>query len=417
MTARWKRWRGVALVIALTLATGLLSVNLWESAAGDIGGYAIYADAFWRGSHPFNALPQEYPPLALLPFTLALSSLPGAPLASFMIGYGAIFVVGYLCFRRFASQAAATRYALYLLLGAQGTLLDRYDLAPSLLSVAALWLAERKHFAWAYAALAVGAALKLYPLALLPIVAIAHYRSLRDSGRKPVSAIAPASIGAAASAIVAAVLILAPAIFTDQQQTWLSYATHRPVQVESAPGTLVWLGTFFGAAAHVEDSFGSQGWVGGLSGAVTNPALVLGAAGFLWLWWRQSRGQLSLQRAAVASLCLLLVSGKVLSAQYLIWLLPVAALASGLEAWWIAVAVLTSIEYPVLFPYSQSLLPLTDWQVGAFHLAIALRNALLVGLTLRLLLSSSDHKGEHLQDKTSGEADSLLQARAGLSQT
>jgi len=79
MTARWKRWSGVARVIALTVAIGLLSAHLWESAAGDIGGYATYADAFWRGSPPFNALPQEYPPPALAPFALALVPLLGAP--------------------------------------------------------------------------------------------------------------------------------------------------------------------------------------------------------------------------------------------------------------------------------------------------------------------------------------------------
>src|SRR5262249_40657791 len=150
--------------------------------------------------------------------------------------------------------------------------------------------------------------------------------------------------GALISVIFAAVLIFVPALFTGQEQTWLAYATHRPVQVESVPGTVVWLGTFLGAAAHVENSFGSQGWVGGLSGAVAAPSMVLGAIGFLWLWWRQARGHLSLQRAALVSLCLLLVSGKVLSAQYLIWVLSVAALIGGLEAWWIAVAALTSLE-------------------------------------------------------------------------
>jgi hypothetical protein len=98
---------------------------------------------------------------------------------------------------------------------------------------------------------------------------------------------------------------------------------------------------------------------------------------------------LPLTRAALASLCLLLASGKVFSAQYLIWLLPVAALAGGWEPWWIALAVLTSLDYPLLFPYSKSIPPLSDWLVRAFLLDIAIRNALLVALTLRLLFSKS----------------------------
>ncbi len=415
MTVRWKVWGVPALVIAATVATGLLNTGLWDSAA-DINGYAAYADAFWHDSPLFHALPQEYPPLALLPFSLTLSQLPGAPLASFIVGFGILFFVGYLCFRRFASRASAGRYALYLLLGAQATLLDRYDLAPALLSMTALWCAERKRFAWAYAALAAGAALKLYPLALLPVVAIAHYHSLRAAGYKPIRATAHIGIGAAISAFFAAVLIFVPALVTGQQQTWLSYAIHRPVQVESVPGTLVWLGTFLGAMAHLEDSFGSQGWVGGLSGAVATPSLVLGAAGFLWVWWRQMRGDISLHRAALVSLCLLIISGKVLSAQYLIWLLPVAALAGGLEPWWIAVAALTSLEFPLLYPYSRGIPPLSNWLVQAFLLDVAIRNILLVGLTLRLLLSHHKRQDTDLPDKTGGIIGTALPVHGVVSQ-
>jgi len=386
MAARWKSWAVPALVIAATVVTGLLSVNVWDSAGGDIGGYALYADAFWHSTPQFYALPQEYPPLALLPFSL---TLPGAPIASFVVGFGLLFLVGYLCCRRFAVPAVAGRYALYLLLGAQGTLLDRYDLVPALLVVAALWCAERKRFAWAYAALALGGALKLYPLVLLPVVMIAHYHSLRGAGNKPIFAAARPAVGGAASALLAAALVFLPAIASRQPQTWLAYAMNRPVQVESIPGTLVWLGTLLGAAAKVDNAFGSQGWFGGLSRAVAGPTLVLGIMGFFWLWWRQARGELSLARAAVVSLCLLLISGKVLSAQYLIWLLPVAAIAGGFGPWWIAIAVLTSVEYPLLFPYSKGIPPLSDWLVRAFLLDIAIRNALLVALTLRLLFSGA----------------------------
>jgi hypothetical protein len=415
MAVRWKEWAAPALIIAATVATGLLNTGPWDSA-GDVKGYAIYADAFWHGTPLFHALPQEYPPLALLPFSLTLSPLPGAPLASFIAGFGLLFFVGYLCFRRFASRAAAARYALYLLLGAQGTLLDRYDLAPALLSVAALWCAERKRFGWAYAALAAGAALKLYPLVLLPVIVIAHYHSLRAAGSKPVHACARLAVDAAIALILTAVLVFVPALITGQQQTWLAYATNRPVQVESVPGTLVWLGTLLGAAAQVENSFGSQGWVGGLSGIVAGPSLALGITGFLWLWWRQARGHVSLPRAALASLCLLFVSGKVLSAQYLIWLLPVAALAGGLEPWWIALAVLTSLDYPLLFPYSKGIPPLSDWLVRAFLLDIAVRNALLVGLTLRLLSLRPEHRATNIPDNASESLVSAAPTRSRVTQ-
>jgi hypothetical protein len=399
MAASWKAWAGHGVVVAATVATGMLSVGLWDSARDDVGGYAGNAVAFWHGNPPFHAWPQEYPPFALLPLSLTLAPLPGAPISPFIVGFAVLFLAGYLCCLRFASRGAATRYALYLLLGAQGALLDRYDLMPALLSVAALWCAHQKRFAWAYLALAVGAALKLYPLVLLPVVAIAHYRSLRAAGGKPASAYARTAAGAATSALLAVALVFLPAVVTGQRQEWLQYAVNRPVQMESVPGTLVWLGTLLGVPAHVENSFGSQGWVGGPSGAVSGPSLAIGMAGFAWLWWRQARTGMPLDRAALASLCLLVVSSKVLSVQYLIWVLPVAAIVGGFTLWWIAVAALTSLDYPLLLPYSKSVPPLSDWPVRAFFLDVALRNALLVAITLRLLLSRAERGSSVLQDK------------------
>jgi hypothetical protein len=276
-------------------------------------------------------------------------------------------------------------------LGAQGTLLDRYDLFPALLTVGALWCAQRKRFTWAYAFLAGGVALKLYPAVLLPALVIAHWQATASVavdapgvGRRA----ARVGAGLAAFGALVALTTLAPMLLARDGFSPVRYALDRPVQVESAQGTLVWLGALLGVPAQVEQSFGSQGFVGPLAGALSGPALVALAIGVAWVCWRQARGRFTVGEAFLALLCLLLLTGKVFSAQYILWMLPIAAEVGGSELAWAAVALLTSLEYPLLFPYSKGILPLAG--VWPFLLAVAARNLALLALTLWLLARRSD---------------------------
>ena len=391
-------WRDVALVVAGTLLTFALTRPVWDSANFDVGEYYKDALAFWAGSPPggfgrpplVRALPLEYPPGAVAPFALSLLPL-GDPVTAFMVGAAAAFLLGYLLFRRFSGLRTANRYALYALLGAQGTLLDRYDLFPALLTVGALWCAQRNRFIWAYVWLAGGVALKLYPAVLLPALVIAHWQATASTaagapglGRRA----ARVGAGLAVFGALVALTTLAPMLLARDGLSPLRYALDRPVQVESAQGTLVWLGALLGVPAQVVQSFASQGFVGPLAGALSGPALVALVFGGAWVCWRQARGRFTVGAAFLALLCLLLLAGKVFSAQYILWVLPIAAEVGGSELAWAAVALLTSLEYPLLFPYSKGIPPLAE--VWPFLLAVAARNLALAALTLRLLVRRSD---------------------------
>src|ERR1700738_1027462 len=146
--------------------------------SGDISVYHRYALNFWAGKNAFHALPIEYPPLTILVFSLTL--LP--PLRDYASVYAVwmavLFLGGYFAYRKFSSRHNATLYAVYLLLGATGALLGRFDLMPALLTLAAFWAARRRRFMLAYLFLAAGALLKLYPLALVPVLMIEHRRFL-----------------------------------------------------------------------------------------------------------------------------------------------------------------------------------------------------------------------------------------------
>lgn len=375
--------RDLLLVVIATLATLELSRTLWDSAKGDVGGYYHSALAFWAGHPPLRTPPVEYPPGAVLPFALTLAPI-GDPVLAFLLGAALAFVLGYVLFARVSGRRAANRYALYGLVGAQGTLLDRYDLFPALLTLGALWLAQRKHFALAYALLAGGVALKLYPAILIPAVAIAQWRAFGPtSGTPAAKRVGRVAGGVAICALLVGVSTVLPMLLSADGMSALRYALNRPVQVESLQGTLVWLGMLRGIPTRMVWNFGSQNFIGALAMALPGPALIVMVAGCAWIYLRQLRGTLSVSWAFLALLCVLVVTSKVFSAQYIMWLLPIAAEAGGYELLWIAVAALTSLDYPLLFPFSHGIPPLAD--VWPYLLTVALRNVLLAGLTALLV--------------------------------
>src|SRR5215469_13475019 len=169
------------IVLAALVAALLGSLVLYMHSAfghGDIREYHRYAQAFWLGSPPLRSLPAEYPLLSLVPFTLTL--LP--PLSDYVTVFALwmllLFVAGYLAIRRRESARTAEVCGVYLALGCFATVLGRFDLVPAAATVVAYWAVRERRFTLAYALLAIGAALKLYPVLLVPIVVLEQYRAL-----------------------------------------------------------------------------------------------------------------------------------------------------------------------------------------------------------------------------------------------
>ncbi|MFI5274179.1 MAG: hypothetical protein ACHQ4H_14180 [Ktedonobacterales bacterium] len=394
----WRAALALGLVCLAASATLWLTLVVWRSADFDVPEYVRYARAFWLGQPRFLALPQEYPPPALLVFGLPLLLGTVEPRLAFGVCMAVMLLLGYIGFRRYSSTSGgALRYVCYLLLGAQGTLLARYDLVPALATVAALWATRRRHFALAYTLLGAGAALKLYPAALIPIVAIAQWRDARArqdpsaaralaTVRRRSSAATPsARLALAASglllALCAAVCVLAARAGATELAT-LTYAFTRPVQIESLPATFAWLGTIVGIPLTHLYAYGSDGVAGPLASAASWWSLPLLAAGCLLVYALTLAGKLSVERAFLACVCVLLLTAKVFSTQYLIWVLPLAAEAGGDEVLWLVICALTFADYPLYYPFNH------DYTVAAtmrFLALLALRNALFVLAAVRAL--------------------------------
>jgi hypothetical protein len=380
------RWAVVDGIVALAVGIMVyLTVWVWHSGMQDIGEYAHYAQAFWAQSPRLQQFPLEYPPLALLPFTLTL--IPASdPAIPFAIGMGVIILAMYAGFIHWAGRRPALIFMLYLLLSEQALMTARFDIFPALLAVGALWAAERHHFAWAQALLALGTLVKIYPLFFVPLVMLAEIRFCAQDGpmaRRDWRALVvrlSRSVGGGVGIVMAGLLVvqwrspgaaLAP----------ISYAAQRPVQVESAPATISWLGSLLGAPVAQVYTYHSVNWVGSLPNALlplTLPALVVGC-GLVYLWY--ARGNLTLAGAFLATLGVVLLTNRVFSTQYLIWIVPFAALVEGLDAAWIVLCLLQAAD-DALYPYDYSFY--TPTNVFWFLVVAACRNALLLYVTARL---------------------------------
>jgi hypothetical protein len=187
-----------------------------------------------------------------------------------------------------------------------------------------------------------------------------------------------------AAGIVAAGFAVSFVLSSSGTLSEFRYAKDRPLQVESVPATLLWLGTFLGFPAHSVFSFKSFNYVGTLDHVLEAISTVGLVAGCLWVYVRQTRGKLSLARAMLATLCVILVANKVFSAQYLIWVVPFVAQVEEISLVWVVICALTTLEYPILYNQQH-----VQWAVAyntSYLVVLALRNALLVIAMLQAVL-------------------------------
>jgi hypothetical protein len=358
---------------------------------GDIDLYHRYAQAFWLGtwnSPPLRSLPLEYPPLSIIPFSLSL--LP--PLSDYITVYAlwmlGIVAAGYFAIRRYESERAAEVYAVYCLVGGLSTLLGRFDLVPALILVAAYWTARARRFDLAYTLVAAGTLIKLYPLLLLPVIVLEHWRAL---GSPRLLAIPPRPVLRGVGLFAGLVVVGFAVARILNPDGWLSpftYNTVRPIQVESVPATILWVGSWMGLPAWPDHSFHSFNLVGPLTGSLNVLSTLALLGGCSWIYWRQLTGHISFVRALLACTLVIICSSRVFSPQYLLWVIPfVAAIERKYDLVWLAVCVLTTLIYPFAYRGFQLYGLTTPESYPVLFLAlIGARNALLVVATARYLL-------------------------------
>jgi hypothetical protein len=257
-------------------------------------------------------------------------------------------------------------------------LYDRLDLIQALaVTLALALLVGRRHYAWSFAVLALAVNFKLVPLVLAPVWVVGSL----PAGR-PLTWSWPALGRLAGRALLLAALILGvllPFYVTSGNDclSFLRYHRARGLEVESVWSCAPLLLHVLGRPAEVAYSFGSVNVISPLTPLLTGlapvatAALLLAATAGLLLRARRlaaaedrpADGTTLAQRypaefAAFALLFLMLfvATNKVFSPQYLLWLLPLVALAPfdgrprrAFLTGFLLVCVLSTVLMPFLF--------------------------------------------------------------------
>ena len=294
----------------------------------------------------------------------------------------ASFTVLLMCLAGVRRRAALTVWLLAVpLLGA--TTYARFDLVPALLAgVALLLLARSPGVGGAAGALAAG--FKLWPALMLPALAAPAV-----TRRRVVPAVAVTGSLLAAATVLAAgwSRLVSP----------LTWQAERGLQIESVAATPAMVGWVLSPGSYVIELTEHHAY------EITGPGtdVLLFAAGtaslllvplLLGLWVVALRRGRELGLEAVVWMSLVavgafMVTSKVLSPQYLLWLLPTAAAANAvvesraLRRWTAGLLVATAATQ-VVFPELYGEITLSGDHAGWAVLALAVRNVLLVVLVV-----------------------------------
>jgi hypothetical protein len=378
------RLANAALAVALFLVSwGVLHHGFYaRSQIVDTPVYERYGEAMTRGQVPYRDFALEYPPASLPVFLLP--ALGEGDAEDYERRFeGLLAALGVACVLLVAAVGSARWAPFYVAaapLALGSVILSRFDLWPAALTVAALALLVAGRLRLGLGTLGLATAAKLYPALLAPI-AVAHV--WRGRGRREALICAAAFIGVFV-AIVLPFALIAPG------GVWDSFwrQAGRPLQIESlGAGLLLAAHQLFGLELTMESSHGSQNLAGGGAEVLAAASTLVQAAALITIWVWCARGPANRERllaGSAAAVCAFVAFGKVLSPQFLIWLIPLVPLVGGrrglaASALLAAALVLTQLWFP--FRYWELAL---EFDPAASYLVLV-RDLVLVALTLTLM--------------------------------
>lgn len=294
---------------------------------GDVDLYATYAHRMAEGQWPYRDFYDEYP-VGAQPLFLLVESLPGSFVGAFrwlMALSGAAAVALMLGALRRSYVAAVVAGLAPLVVGP--VLLNTYDLVPALLVTIAVaaWLHDRERTTWIFVALAI--AVKVYAVVLLPFVALRR-RAL--------------------AWIVGIVALLhLPFVALGPGGVRFSYwvQVKRGLESESLGGGILLVFDRIGVVdvTLADRAPGSRDVVGTVADVVAALSSLAIVVAIVWLWRRRPRDRIATAAAAVTTF---VTFNKVLSPQYVAWLVPlVPAVSSEVALLLAGVLILTRLEW------------------------------------------------------------------------
>lgn len=359
--------RSLWLTSFLLSPVALLAVSTWKVRA-DMRLYYNYSSAIAQGQIPFRDFPVEYPPLALLPIALPQLFRVGSD-EFFRHLYYVIFAAQNVILCGITAvivlwmtqqqpkrnpQRTIAIFSLLVVLNAT-VILCRFDILPALLTALALWFVMICRPGLAGVSIWLGIMTKLYPVVLLPVLGL-YYLTRRQYAE------VAKFVG---GSIVAVGMTLLPflSIGLDHLLVITQYHQARGIQLESTAAGLILLARQFGwTTVEVITNYGAFH----LISPIAEPILKVLPFVFFATWTlavlscfkrfqleRRSNYVTIHQSLLICSMLILLtfiVTSKVFSPQYLVWVLPFAPfLRTQQIRVFIAICVLTLAIFPFFY--------------------------------------------------------------------
>lgn len=371
---------------------------------GDVNLYRAVANDLFDGKLPYRDCVVEYPPYAI-PFFL-LPRLFGDQnyLEGFVVlALIADWLIKFLLFGLGLRHLNGARSLLPLFVYCAAVpfmryfFLQRYDVFPALICLAAVWLFCSRRFALSGLAIAAGVGVKLYPVVFVPALFVLAVR--QGGGRRFLMG------------LVAGLLPLLPLGFIVPWWRFAEFHAARGLQVESLYASLLWLGQWLGLTPATWEY--TQKWyeVVGPAATVILPwaraifvvAVMFSTAFSVWMAaHNQEPSPAQLARCLLVPLLGFVAFNQVLSPQYLIWLLPLAALTGLHGSHWPALAIVgATMLTPIIFP------SLTRNYASGLNvietIILVLRNFVLLGVWAWIIRQNWIDRGLNLPPPTTPE--------------
>lgn len=389
----------------LMLAASLLAAALAACAAGliitsgfvgdagisDTVVYATYGERIASGDMPYRDFEVEYPPGALVPFVVpALVSSTQSRYDDFFetLMVVALAVASCLIVVSLRALEASPRRVVFavasfltgvILLGP--FVLTRFDLYAAAVCLAAICAILHRRAYLGPILLGAAIATKIYPAVMLPLLVVRTWK--REGPTAAMRGIA-LTIGAVLVLYLPFALLAPEGVV---KSVWRQVG--RPLQIESlASAVLLALHHAAGMPLDWASGSGSQNLTGAVSGVASAVTTVVGVAALGFVWVKFERGDsyeaARFVRYAAAATVAFVTFGKVLSPQFLVWLLAIVVLVPGVRG---AIAIILLLVACLLtrgwFPHGywdlvKQFDPTASWLVLARDLVLVAVFAVLV---------------------------------------
>ncbi|MBF6469763.1 DUF2029 domain-containing protein [Nocardia beijingensis] len=343
----WSVWAVTRILMVVFTGVTALPHSIWDASAADLTLYREWAQLIVEHNvFPLDDERWQYPPGAgaLLAVPWLLGGGFGYSWLFFALVAAADASVLGLLLRAARGEHSATAQAGPWLWTIGVALLGRvcygrFDLIVAAAAVAALLWSTRRPAA-AGAAAAAGVLLKMWP-----VVVVLGLR------RRALGRVSAATIGVGAVAAVA-LTAWAPGAWS-----FVEFQSKRGLQIESVAVTPLLIARLMRSGWTIVHRYGADELVGPAVSAVARgcvAATIVGGAVLLAIWWRMRPPAADL---ALAAVLIALVTSRVLSPQYLVWAVAVAAVCAldprttqrPVLLMVLATALLSQVEYPFVY--------------------------------------------------------------------